>query len=240
VLLSIAIAITLSTLAGAYFAKSLSKKGQTLSLYLVAFSTGVMFAVVFLSLLPQVLSFSLNTLTTFMLGFLIFYFLESKVLLHLCPEDDYHYHSLSWLSVLGLSFHALTDGMALGLNYYFSGKTVLFLALGILIHKFTEGVSIMTLQIQSKTSSTQAWIFSTLVSLAAPVGIFITFYRLKNFLTDLLLMHMLALGAGAFFYIVSRDLIPVVHQHARKENHWKLLLCFSLGLGLIALAIRLV
>lgn len=239
-LLSIAIAITLSTLAGAYFAKSLSKKGQTLSLYLVAFSTGVMFAVVFLSLLPQVLSFSLNTLTTFMLGFLIFYFLESKVLLHLCPEDDYHYHSLSWLSVLGLSFHALTDGMALGLNYYFSGKTVLFLALGILIHKFTEGVSIMTLQIQSKTSSTQAWIFSTLVALAAPVGIFITFYRLKNFLTDLLLMHMLALGAGAFFYIVSRDLIPVVHQHARKENHWKLLLCFSLGLGLIALAIRLV
>ena len=84
-LLGIALAITLSTLAGAYFAKSLSKKDQALSLYLVAFSTGVMFAVVFLSLLPQVLAFSLNTLTTFMAGFLVFYFLESKVLLHLCP-----------------------------------------------------------------------------------------------------------------------------------------------------------
>ncbi len=241
ILLVLAIATFLATLAGGMFALKLKDKYHLI----LGFSAGAVIGVAFFDLLPEALNTAgpgmATAITTIVAAGFAFYLVLDRMLgLHPHskkeegPENPVHEHSgRGVLRASSLSIHSFLDGLGIGLAFQVSAAVGAIVAVAVLAHDFSDGINTVTAIIKGGGTRKKAlrWL---LVDAGAPVlGIIAT---LPFTVAETTLSRILAIFCGFFLYIGASDLVPEsYHAHPTK---WTTIMTV-LGAGVIYLVIQL-
>lgn len=180
------------------------------SLYLVSFAAGVMLATAFLDLLPEAVELFNGAFWAVLIGILIFYLLQHLINLHHCHDEECHLHNLGVLSLSGLTFHSLLDGMAIALSFGIDPRIGIITTLAVILHELPEGITTTSILMYAKMTRKKVIWYSVLVAMATPAGAILFYPFIKN-IPPQVLGALLAVTAGSFIYIASSDLIPQTH-----------------------------
>ena len=229
-LLAIAVAAFVSTLAGGLLALGLRDK-----LHLIlGFSAGAVIGVAFFDLLPEAIDTARGfqsppvILAWSALGFLSYLVLDRMLLIHgdAPPRAS--------AGALVLCAHSLLDGVAIGFAFQGSRAVGLIVAAAVLTHDFSDGVNTMNIVLRNGGERARGlrWLLADAAAPAA--GIAAT--RLWAMPSDRFGLA-LALFGGFFLYIGASDLIPEsFHAHPKLLTTVMTLL----GAALLYLAVRLI
>lgn len=205
------------------------------SLYLVSFAAGVMLATAFLDLLPEAIELSSGAFWTALLGILLFYVLQQSINLHPCHDEECHLHNLGILSLAGLTFHSLIDGIAIALGFGISNALGMVTTLAVILHEVPEGITTTSILMYAKMPRKKVIWYSVLVAMSTPFAA-IVFSPFVKGMPEKILGFLLGLAAGSFIYVASSDLIPQTHKKRSKINAIILLL----GVAFLALINKLI
>jgi len=226
----------LATLAGVYIVLTREAWARRGSIYLISFASGALLSASLLDLLPESLELNRNAVFYALLSFLAFYILEQNVVVHAGHEDPqcseesemHRRHTLGVISFLGIGFHSLLDGVIIGAGFADSAVTGLIATVGVILHEFPEGLSIMAILLHAGLTRAKALAYSVVVALATPVGALVSYVALQGIRADIL-GGLLGIAAGSFLYIAASDLIP---ETRRQSSPYNVPLVIS-GMGLL-------
>lgn len=208
-LLAIAAAAFVSTLAGGLLALRLHDK-----LHLIlGFSAGAVIGVAFFDLLPEAVNFGEKfyspsaILSCTALGFLSYLVIDRILSIHGDAP------SRGPFAAAVLCVHSLLDGVAIGLAFQASHAVGIVVAIAVLTHDFSDGINTMNMVLKNGGSRLQGLRWLAADAVAPVLGIASTYFftlRAEWFGTAL------ALFAGFFLYIGASDLIPEsYHAHPK-------------------------
>lgn len=210
----IALAAFIFTYLGGYLATKIND-GKHL---LIAFSAGAVLAVALFDLLPESFELlkDLNLVMVLVaIGFSAYFLLNNRFAITAHKEDDachneshHHHHNFN---IWSLTLHSLFDGLAIGFAFQASPLIGFTVALGILAHRFSDGVN--TVCFSNRNGNDTAWNWVHLNAVAPVVGIL-----LGSFISmpQNVLGWVLAVSAGLFLYISASDLVPECHHEHPK------------------------
>ena len=229
-LLAIAVAAFVSTLAGGLLALGLRDK-----LHLIlGFSAGAVIGVAFFDLLPEAIDTAHGfqsaavVLAWSALGFLSYLLLDRMLLIHADAPPR------ASAGALVLCAHSLLDGVAIGFAFQGSHAVGLIVAAAVLTHDFSDGINTMNMVLRNGGERARALRWLLLDAAAPAAGIAAT--RLWAMPTDRFGLA-LALFGGFFLYIGASDLIPEsFHAHPKLLTTVMTLA----GAALLYVAVRLV
>ena len=240
VLIAIAVAACLATLAGGLFALRLKDR-----LHLVlGFSAGAVIGVAFFELLPEALEIGRNfdssraLLTWGAAGFLFYLILDRIALYYgqFAEDAGEHAEHATFRGSLGagsLSAHSLLDGIAIGLAFQVSAAIGAIVTVGVLTHDFSDGINTMSVVLKNggARSSALRWLLAD--ALAPLIGILLT---MLFTLPAPMFGKVLAVFFGFFLYIGASDFIPE-SQHAHPKFFTTAMTLVGAGVIYVAVAI---
>ena len=194
--------------------------------YVNSLAAGLILGIAFFHLFPESLELSPHALFFIFAGFLLFYLLESGMVIH--SGSEIHFagenpqHSKGMVMFSGLFFHSFIDGIIIGVGFEVEPKLGLLTSLGVILHELPEGVTTFSLLMNSIKRAT-ALKMSVAVALATPLGALISLTFL-NGLSESATGILLAVAGGSFLYIAASDLIPETHGKKGFQNAGFLLL----------------
>jgi zinc and cadmium transporter len=209
-----------ATLLGIYLVLRAETWIQKRTVYLISFAAGALVALSLLDVLPGAFDLNEYGLHWALLSFIGFYALERSVVLHAgheeiaeCnPESEEHRrHSFGLMSFLGIGFHSLLDGVIIGAGFADSHITGIVTTIGVTLHEFPEGLSILSILLHAGFDRARATVYSAAVALSTPVGAVAGFLFLRGIGSDVL-GALLGIAAGSFLYIGASDLLPETHR----------------------------
>ncbi len=215
----------LATLAGIYIVLTREAWARRSSIYLISFASGALLAASLLDILPESLELNENAVIYALLSFLAFYVLEQNVVVHAGHEDPdcseesemHHRHTLGVISFLGIGFHSLLDGVIIGAGFADSAVTGIIATVGVILHEFPEGLSMMAILLHAGLTRSRALTYSVVVALATPVGAIVSYVALQGIRAEVL-GGLLGIAAGSFLYIAASDLIPETRRQSSPYN----------------------
>ena len=221
----------LATLAGIYIVLTKEAWARRGSIYLISFASGALLSASLLDILPESLELNENAVVYALLSFLAFYILEQNVVVHAGHEDPecseesemHQRHTLGVISFLGIGFHSLLDGVIIGAGFADSAVTGIIATVGVILHEFPEGLSMMAILLHAGLTRARALAYSVVVALATPVGAMVSYVTLQGIRADVL-GGLLGIAAGSFLYIAASDLIP---ETRRQSSPYNILLVIS-------------
>ncbi|MDE0299743.1 MAG: ZIP family metal transporter [Candidatus Poribacteria bacterium] len=196
-----------------------------------------------------------------LMGFMLMLVIESLGFGHDLHEEHHHedagadhiHHPSSASSrgkglatpiVIGLSIHALTDGLAMGAALTTNSISLTVpLMLGIVMHKMPAAFSLSAFSQHSHGNVRRTWKELIVFSLATPVALFIA-WRVLGALESYWLGLAILTSAGTLLYVATVDVLPnVIHGANRRMVFLQVaigtavilalsLLLESLGLGI--------
>ncbi len=199
------------------------------SRYIIGFAAGVLLAVTFLDILPQV-----NMKTDaylVVLGFLTFYVLEKVMMIHACGESECETHQIGPVAVVGMALDNLIDGAAIAVGYLIDPGLGFAITAAVVLHEIPQGITSALIMQQARWSRSGIAIALGLAGILYPLGAL-----LAGFIPGPFLQKALAFIAGDFIYIGASDLLPEAHR----RFNWKVILsvvggmAFTGGLKLLA------
>ena len=223
--------ISTSVVAGGLIPMALSKTRQHLHL-LLSFSAGLMLGATLIHLLPE--SFELMGKEApfwVLLGFLFLYAFEKFVTVHICEALECEVHTMGIAAIVGISAHALTDGIALGSGLLVN-KLGFVVFLTIFFHKLPEAFALTTILIHAEHGRSRIILFNLLLMAMVPAGALIVYLVIGTGNLHFTGMA-LAFSAGTFLHISLSDLLPEVHKHV--DRRYPIFLSFLIGLGVMYL-----
>jgi ZIP family zinc transporter len=211
----------LSALAGGFIAlRAVTHVGL-----IIATGAGIRIGAAYFDLIPESvehLGGSLDLAMIFTaLGFLAFYAIEKLTALHVGHEtatelehgDSAHRH-VGFIGSIGMSLHSFLDGVALAAGLAVGGGLGLVIAFVVVVHRFSDGIGIVSLLLASRTPRNEIYRWVGLVALAPVVGVIV---GLMLPVPDQVLGGMLAVFAGFFLYIGAAELLPEAHRSNRSR-----------------------
>ncbi len=202
---------------------------------ILGFSAGAVLAVALFDLLPESLELSLpySTRTVTLLiagGFALYLLLDRFFSLHRHDECCKETHKGSFGS-LAIILHSLFDGFGMGLAFKVSPAVGLTVAIAILAHRFSDGMSTVGISLKDgKGKKALAYVVG--VAIAPAAGILLTLFI--NASAQILGLIM-AVFTGLFLYLGASDLIP--ESHHQHPTIWTTIMTI-LGMGALFLVIR--
>ncbi len=184
--------------------------------FLLSFSAGLMLGAAFLHLLPEAFEALGPTASFWVLGgFLFLYVFERFVTVHICEVLECEVHTIGIAAVVGISAHALGDGVALG-----SGLLVQDLGFVVLMtiffHKLPEAFALTSILLHAEHGKARIFLFNLLLILMVPIG-GLLIHLVVGGSDPATVGRALAFSAGTFLHISVSDLLPEVHQHPEKR-----------------------
>lgn len=206
----------------------------------LSFSLSVMLSISVFELIPESIMTLLNRMS-FLLAFLsgLFMFVLGKILV---SKINYKTHLLSGnslyrvgvLSMIALMIHNFPEGIATFMASYNDISTGISLGIAIMLHNIPEGISI-AVPVYYATGSKKRGLFLTLVSgLAEPLGAFVSYISLKNYINDVTISLVLILVAGIMMSLAIDEMIPEVNKYNNK-----VISIIGMILGLVLVLINL-
>jgi zinc transporter ZupT len=207
------ILILLFTLAGGMIPVWYHRMRRGVMAYLLAFTGAFLLGIVLLHLAPECFEgLGKKAGLYILLGFYLQVFLQrwSHGMEHGHGSSPVHTHDDHGTGVsagaalglvLGLSLHAFMAGLPLGFSY--SDPSVLpSLALGILLHKMPEAITLMTMLLVIREGKKGNIGLLVLFSLVTPGAALLAYLLNQDFVfIDSLLLYVLAVVTGAFLHI---------------------------------------
>ena len=113
---------------------------------------------------------------------------------------------------LGLSFHALADGLAVGVAAA-AGETSfsILVAVGVLVHRIPAALSLGLFSLHETGGFKQAANGILIFSLATPIAIILSYFIFDDASNGFLAIVLL-FSAGTFIYVATVDTLPVIHN----------------------------
>jgi zinc transporter, ZIP family len=192
---------------------------------IIAVGAGIRIGAAFFDLIPEAVNHMHGSLDTAMLatafGFLAFYAIEKLTTLHVGHEtatelehgESAHRH-IGIVGATGMSLHSFLDGVALAAALAVGGGLGLVIAAVVIIHRFSDGIGIVSLLLASRFPRAQAYRWVTYVAIAPVLGVIV---GLILPLPEEVLGAMLAVFAGFFLYIGAAELLPEAHRSDRSR-----------------------
>jgi zinc transporter ZupT len=211
----LAIVTCFSTLLGGAFA---ARRRRNIGI-LGAFAAGVLITTSLLDLLPQTfkLATSVNVLledvmALTVVGFLFLYIVSRLIVAHVFKDGAYVEvkHPMGGLFATSeLSVHSFIDGLAIGFGFQADIHVGIIIAIAVICHDFTDGLSTVTVMLNSgnslKNSLRMLFLDAIAPVLGAIVAIFIEVQQCY-------IVLLLPFFAGGFLYLGASDLLPEAHE----------------------------
>ena len=126
---------------------------------IISFCAGVLLGTVFFHMLPSVAS-ALGTDLGYpmMIGFLLIFVSEKFIMVHPCEEGECDYHKIGLAAFIGIGFHSLLDGLAIGAGHMMNLTIVILLA--VTVHKFPAALALSSILIKGGEYTRQKVIVS--------------------------------------------------------------------------------
>jgi zinc and cadmium transporter len=238
----------LSVLAAAVFLMLPEKTRSRLLPHAVSFAIGALLGAALLGLLPHALEgvqdgnfHSISAAVLF--GLFGFFVLEKLVLWRHCHHEDCEIHqpdshnhvhpAAGTLILIGDGLHNFIDGILIGAAFLTDIHLGIVTALAVAAHEIPQEVGDFAVLLHSGFSTSRAFVFNLLSSLATIVGGVLAYYSLSAL--QPLLPYVLAVAASSFIYVAVADLIPGLHKRAEFSATVKQMLLIGAGVGLIYL-----
>ena len=204
---------------------------------LISFCAGILLGAVFFHMIPVVSSLLGGQMGfPIMLGFLGIYVMEKFVMVHPCEEGACNYHKIGVAAYVGVGFHSILDGVAIGGGSMLNLSMVILLA--VTIHKFPAALALSSILVKGGEYSRKKILASMILfALATPVGA-IASMNLMDGIQSYPLGFALGVSAGTFLYISIGDLLPTVHE--QDERKYYNLVSLSMGLIVMFLSMDIV
>jgi ZIP family zinc transporter len=210
--------------------------------YIISFTAGVLIAVVFFDLLPEI-SRMANSLSVGMafpmlflvLGFLVIHILEKMSAIHHVHGEDCNvrHPTVGVVSAIGMALHSFMDGVGIGMGFHINPAIGIIIAIAVIAHGFCDGLNIVSVMLLNKNNRKRTVKFLLLDAIAPILGLALTFLLQ---IPDSFLMIFLSFFAGFLLYIGAADLLPEAHS---KKSSWVLIGLTVLGMAFIFLVTRL-
>jgi ZIP family zinc transporter len=220
--------------------------------FTLGFSSGVMILVSFVELLQGGID-SIGFMTAhlaFFLGifgmFTVDYFLPHTYILESAEEKGERggegeegdvgdkLKKASFFVALGIGIHNFPEGMVTLAGTLKDIDVGIALAVAVAIHNIPEGIAVAVPVYAVTHSAGRAFRWSFLSGVSEPVGALVAGLILMPFLNDTVLGWMLCLVAGFMVFISFDELIPVAHSYG--EEHLPIL---GVVAGMIVMALSL-
>jgi ZIP family zinc transporter/zinc and cadmium transporter len=195
--------------------------------YFVALGAGFLMAVALLEMAPE--SFRLSPRLgpiLIMAGYCIVHLLEHTISAHFHYGEETHRGELvtrrtSNAVLVGLSVHALFDGVAIGSGFVVSNLLGWLIFLAIFLHKAPEGFTMASVMLASGRSRTTALYSAVGLAAATLLGVLVIE------VVPTWLSYGLPISAGVAIYVGATDLVPEVNR----EPGIRMALVFFAGVG---------
>jgi zinc and cadmium transporter len=236
----------LSVMAAAVFLLLPESVRNRLLPHAVSFAIGALLGAAFLGLLPHALENAgnneLHTISaTVLLGLFGFFLLEKMVLWRHCHHDHCEVHSpeernprnsaTGTLILIGDSLHNFIDGILIGAAFLTDIHLGIVTSLAVAAHEIPQEVGDFAVLLHSGFTTSRAFMFNLLSSLATVVGGLLAYFSLQNL--QPLLPYVLAVAASSFIYVAVADLIPGLHERVEFRETLKQVFLISAGVLLI-------
>ncbi|MGP0567155.1 MULTISPECIES: ZIP family metal transporter [unclassified Nitrospina] len=194
---------------------------------LISFCAGILLGAVFFHMIPEITEV-LGRQIGFpvILGFLAIYVMEKFIMVHPCEEGHCDYHKIGIAAYVGIGFHSILDGVAIGAASMLNMSVVILLA--VTIHKFPAALALSSILMKGgEFSSRKVLAYMVVFALITPAAAILSTFVLEEF-NPYPIGFALGVSAGTFLYISIGDLLPTVHEGDEKKLNN--LICLSLGL----------
>ena len=177
----------------------------------VAFAAGLLIGSGLIHLLPESMKIlGPQTGWPILLGFAIFYLPQKFVMTHPCEEEDCDFHKLGILAFIGITFHAMVDGVGIGAAHQLP-DAVNVVAAAIIFHKIPAAVALSFLLLASEMERRMIALLIFIFALATPVGAVFTKLSLLEG-GQAWMGWALGLTVGNFLAIAGSDLFRHIHE----------------------------
>lgn len=229
----------------AYFIKNPKMIYLSFSL---GFSAGVMVYVSFVELLPKALEGAgeISGLVAFFIGILFIGVIDMVI-----PKEKnpHHLKEMSQgaevrrdrtllrtgiFTAVAIGIHNFPEGLAAFGAALSNTKLGVVIAFAVAIHNIPEGVSVSVPLFYATGDRKKAFVYSFLSGIAEPIGAVIGFLILLPFLSENLLVLLLAFVAGIMVYISLDELLPIAHGYG--PSH---VVIIGIILGMLIMAVSL-
>jgi zinc transporter ZupT len=207
----------------------------------LSLSGGVLLGVAFLDLLPEALEYGetaglavVSILGTTLLGIVLFHLLDRIFSVHAHHEDAHgqleepcdnarHTKTKTWAKAGGMIVHSFFDGLVIGGGFAVDVNLGLLVTLAVIMHDFSDGMSIVTVLRNGLHDATHRIILPFLMLGAlAPFAGSLVGMLIAPSVTILALL--LALFAGFFTFLALSELLPQAHAGPRAPHRLSLAL----------------
>ncbi|MBI4722129.1 MAG: zinc transporter ZupT [Candidatus Stahlbacteria bacterium] len=208
----------LSTTIGSLFGFIQKKPGDKFMSFVLGFSAGVMIMVSFVELLHTSIEhigfISANSafLSGLIIMFLIDYFIPHE---YIGQHDFYQSQSKSRVLhaglflALGIGIHNFPEGIATFVSTLQETKLGISVAIAIALHNIPEGLAVSSTIYFATQNRGKAFLWSFLSGITEPLGAVIAAIVLAPFLSPIILNYVLAITAGIMVFISLDELIPL-------------------------------
>ncbi|MCS7093701.1 MAG: ZIP family metal transporter [Candidatus Aenigmarchaeota archaeon] len=199
--------------------------------FLVSFAAGALISGglyhLLLESLEEVQAFT--AFNIFLLGFLLFFFVERFLNWRHCHEVRCKVHPFGYLILAGDSIHNFIDGVVIASSFMVDFTLGVFTTILIIIHEVPQELGNFATAVYGGLNKRRAIILTFLAQATSILGGLFGFFVLPGNLPFLILPF----AAGGFFYIATSDLIPRLHRERNLKKNLLSLLFFFLGLFLL-------
>ena len=192
----------------------------------ISFCAGILLGAVFFHVLPEISTVLGRQLGySVMFGFLLIFVLEKFIMVHPCEEGECDYHKIGVAAYIGIGFHSILDGIAIGAGTMMNLSFIIILA--VTLHKFPAALALSSLLVKGKEYTKKKILLSMFIfALATPVGALVAVFIFQG-VDDYVVATALGISAGTFLFISIGDLLPTVYEE--HEKGYKNLVSLCLG-----------
>ncbi|HNW42962.1 MAG TPA: ZIP family metal transporter [Elusimicrobiales bacterium] len=180
----------------------------------LAYAAGVLICAALLDIVPAGFALSPSALSYGMLAVLLTIFtLENFAAHSSCSEylEDCEVHHIGAVAIAAMGLHSLLDGFNIAVGFAPGTVAGINVALGVILHKFADGVTLVSLLLHAGNTRRKALVFSLWLAAATPAGALVAAPLLKG-LPPGSEAFMLGLSGGSFLYIAMADILPRLHK----------------------------
>ncbi|MDD5422503.1 MAG: zinc transporter ZupT [Candidatus Omnitrophota bacterium] len=208
------------TVAGSFITFFVKDFKKSYLQFFLGLSGGVMIYVSFVELLPSSIRDigPLNANVAFFVGIitvmLIDFFIPHEYIAERIKvgHHDKRLMTAGIFMALGIGIHNFPEGMAVFMSALVNIKVGVMLAIAIALHNIPEGIAVAMPIFYATKSKRKAFWYSFLAGFAEPAGAVITILVLIPFLNHSILSFMLAFVAGVMVFISFDELLPLSCQ----------------------------
>lgn len=208
----------LSTTIGSVLGLIFKRESAKFMTFVLGFTAGVMVGVSFFELFPtglEELGFGKASIA-FVIGFIIIFIIDYFIPHEYIGQKEYANKKTDQkllrtglFVAIGIGIHNFPEGMATFYSSIVNVKVGIAIAVAIAIHNIPEGIAVSAPIFKATGNRSKAFLWSFLSGVAEPLGAIITALFLIPFLNATVLGYLLSGIAGIMLFISLDELIPV-------------------------------